>query len=223
MKDANKKAIAGLLEGLAIFAVLLFVPAWTLRYWQAWVFLCVYLTPLVAILLYLMKKDPKLFERRVGKRWETRPTQKIIQAAMLITFIALMVSSSLDHRFGWSHVPAYATIDGDAVVVLGFVIVFFVFRENTYTSAVIEIDADQRVISTGPYAVVRHPMYSGAIVLVAGMAPALGSWWGLLGMIPMTAVIVWRLLDEEKFLAASLPGYSEYLSTLKWRLAPYVW
>jgi len=223
MTSMAKKMVAQMPLALGIFAVVVFVPAWTLRYWQAWVFLGVYLAPLIAMLLYLMKKDPKLFERRVRRRWETRPTQKIIQFAMLITFIAMMVSSVLDHRFGWSHVPAYAVIGGDAVVVLGYAMLFFVFRENTYTSAVIEIDADQKVISTGPYAVVRHPMYSAALVMVAGFAPALGSWWGLLGMIPMTAVIVWRLLDEEKFLAASLPGYTEYLRTVKYRLVPHVW
>ena len=138
-------------------------------------------------------------------------------------FIGLIVVPALDHRFAWSTVPAYVSIAGDVLVFLGLLIIFFVFKENTYTSAVIEVDAQQKVVTTGPYALIRHPMYAGALVMFVGMPLALGSLWGLLTIIPLTVVIVLRLLDEEKFLARNLPGYSDYSNKIGYRLLPYVW
>jgi len=120
-------------------------------------------------------------------------------------------------------VPAYVSIVGDLLVVAGFVFIFFVFRENSFASGTVEVAAGQKVISSGPYAMMRHPMYSGAIVMLLGVPLALGSWWALLTLIPFTLVILWRLLDEEKFLARNLPGYSEYQSKVKYRLVPLVW
>ena len=225
MSDLNKLAFAGLLRMVVAVAALLFLPAWTLRYWQAWIFLSVFFVSVLAITVYLVKNDAKLLERRLkaGPRAEKEPTQRIIQLVATIAFITAVVFPPIDHRFAWSTVPACVSIAGDVLVFLGLLIIFFVFKENTYTSAVIEVDAQQKVVTTGPYALIRHPMYAGALVMFVGMPLALGSLWGLLTIIPLTVVIVLRLLDEEKFLARNLPGYSDYSNKIGHRLLPYVW
>ena len=225
MNALNIRAVAGLLQLLIIMAVLIFVPAGTLDYPRAWMFLAVFFTPVLAITIYLMKNDPKLLERRIkaGPADEKETSQKIIQFFAMIDFIAVMLVPAFDHRFGWSAVPPYVVAAGDIIVVLGFLIVFLVFKENTFTSAIIELSTEQKVISTGPYALVRHPMYIGALIMLVGVPLGLGSWWGLLTVVPMTLVIVWRLLDEEKFLAKNLAGYSEYQNVVRYRLLPLVW
>ena len=225
MKDLNKKAFGGLSFLLVVLATSLFLPAWTFVYWQAWIFLAVFFLSALAITLYLMEKDQKLLERRVngGPTAEKETIQKIIQSLAGIAFIAIFVLSALDHRFGWSAVSIYFVIAGDILIMLGLFMVFLVFKENTFTSATIEIDVEQKVISTGPYALVRHPMYIGAFVMLVGVPPSLGSWWGLLVVIPIVLVIIWRLLNEEKFLAKNLPGYTEYRDKVKYRLIPFIW
>ena len=172
-----------------------------------------------------MKKDPKLLKRRVngGPGAEKEKSQKIIQSLASIAFITMFVVSAIDHRFGWSRVPPYVVAVGDVLVALGLLIVFFVFKENTFTSAIIEVDAGQKVISTGPYKFVRHPMYTGGLVMLLGVPLALGSWWGLLTVIPIAIVIIQRLFDEEKFLAKNLPGYSGYQKKVRHRLLPFIW
>jgi protein-S-isoprenylcysteine O-methyltransferase Ste14 len=219
------KAFGGLLFLLLVIAALLFIPAWTLDYRQAWTFLAVYFASSLAITLYLMKKDPKLLERRMsgGPTAEKEPTQKIIMSFASLGFIGLIIVPALDHRLAWSHMPPYVALVGDALVALGFLAVFFVFKENTFTSATIELTPDQRVISTGPYALVRHPMYAGAFVMLLGIPIALGSWWGLFVIVAMMPALIWRLLDEEKFLARNLPGYVEYRKKVRYRLIPLVW
>ncbi len=225
MKDLNKKALGGLLFLVICLAVLLFLPAWTLDYGQAWTFLAVFTASVLAITLYLIKKDPKLLERRVnaGPGAEKEKSQKIIQFVAQIAFIAVLVFPSIDHRFQWSTMPLYIAVAGDVLVALGLLIVFFVFKENTFTSSIIEVGTEQKVISTGPYAFVRHPMYIGALVMLLGVPLALGSWWGLFTIVPITIVIVWRLLDEEQFLVKTLPDYSEYRNKVKYRLVPFIW
>jgi protein-S-isoprenylcysteine O-methyltransferase Ste14 len=225
MKNLNIKAFGGLLFLVICLAVLLFLPAWTLYYWQAWMFLAVFTASVLAITLYLMKKDPKLLELRVkaGPGAEKQKSQKIIQSVAQVAFIATIVVPSVDHRFAWSYVPPYMVVAGDVLVMLGLLIVYFVFKENTFSSATIEVGAGQEVISTGPYALVRHPMYIGALVMLLGVPLALGSWWGLLTIIPMTLVLVLRLLDEEKFLVKTLPGYSNYRNKVKYHLVPFIW
>jgi protein-S-isoprenylcysteine O-methyltransferase Ste14 len=225
MNDLNNKAFAGLGQLLIVLLALIFVPAWTLRYWQAWLFLACFAAPVVAITAFLMKNDPKLLERRVtaGPGAEKRTLQNVIQSIAAIAFAALFVVSALDHRFGWSTVPTFVVIVGDAFVVLGFYFVFLVFKENSFAAGTIEVVAEQKVIATGPYALVRHPMYIGALVMLVGVPLALGSFWGLLAIVPMTLVLVWRLLDEEKFLAKNLAGYSEYQNKVRYHLLPMIW
>ena len=225
MTGLNIRAIGWLLVLLVVMGAVLFVSAWTFNYWQAWVFLSVFGLSSLAVTVYLMKNDPKLLERRMhgGPTAEKELSQKIIMSAASIGFAAILIVPALDHRWHWSAVPPYAVIAGNILIVLGWTVIFFVFRENTFTSATIEVVADQRVVSTGPYAVVRHPMYSGSLLYFLGIPIALGSWWGLLVGILMMPVFVLRLFDEEKLLARNLPGYSEYMDRVKYRLVPFVW
>jgi protein-S-isoprenylcysteine O-methyltransferase Ste14 len=225
MSQLNIRAFAGMLQLLIMLGLTIFLPAWTLDYWQAWIVIAVFFACTLAVTLYLMKNDPKLLERRVkaGVGAEQERSQNIIQAFAAIAFIAIFVVSVLDHRFAWSTVPAYLTALGDVLVALGFYLVFLVFKENTFASGTIEVGAEQKVIMTGPYALVRHPMYVGALVMLVGVPLALGSLWGLLTIVPMVIVLVARLLDEEKFLAKNLAGYSEYQSRVRSRLLPLIW
>jgi len=225
MEELNKRALAGLLQLIVTLAALIFLPAWTFDYWRAWCFLAVFSVSVLAITLYLVKNDPKLLERRVkaGPGSEKEKGQRIIQALAMLAFVAVIVFPALDHRFEWSTVPPYISALGDILVALGLSFVFLVFRENTFTSGIIEVGSEQKVITTGPYALVRHPMYIGALVMLLGVPLALGSWWGLLTIIPMALVIVWRLRDEERFLAKNLAGYSEYEKKVRYRLLPFIW
>jgi protein-S-isoprenylcysteine O-methyltransferase Ste14 len=225
MKSLNIKAFVGLFFLLLVIAAALFLSAWTIYYWQAWVFLGIFGISVFAITLYLVKKDPKLLERRVraGPIAEKEKNQKVIQFFAQLAFIIIIVFPAIDHRFAWSVVPPTVVLIGDILVLLGLYIVFRVFKENTFTSATIEVGDGQGVISTGPYGRVRHPMYSGALVMLLGVPLALGSWWGLLTIIPIAAVIIARLFDEEKFLKKNLGGYLEYQNEVKYRLVPFVW
>jgi protein-S-isoprenylcysteine O-methyltransferase Ste14 len=225
MKDLNRRAFGGLLKMMVILSALIFLPAWTVHYWQGWISLLVFFVCAAGITLDLMKHDPALLERRMtaGAGAEKEKSQKIIQALTSIIFLVLFVISALDHRFAWSSVPVFVVVGGDALIVLGFVVVFLVFKVNTFTSGIIEVAGDQKVISTGPYGLVRHPMYVGALILLIGIPMSLGSWWGEMVILPTIVMLVLRLLDEEGFLVRSLPGYEEYLRRVKYRLAPFVW
>jgi len=225
MNSLTIRAFAGLLFLMLAMAALLFIPAWTLDYWQAWTFLTVYFACSLAITLYLMKRDPKLLERRMsgGPFAEKEAAQRVIMSFASLGFIGLILVPAFDRRFAWSHMPPYVALAGDMLVVLGWGAIFFVFKENTFTSATIELAPDQKVISTGPYALVRHPMYAGALAMLLGIPIALGSCWGVLVIVAMMPALIWRLVDEEKFLAKNLPGYREYQKSVPYRLIPLVW
>jgi protein-S-isoprenylcysteine O-methyltransferase Ste14 len=202
----------------------LFVPAWTFRFWQAWVYLIVSLGAGATILAYLRRADPKLLERRLrGPAAEKETSQKLLQVAAAMVFAGTIVLSALDHRFSWSHVPLFATIAGDALVVMCFIIIFLALRENTFAAANIAVEAGQNVVSTGPYAIVRHPYYLGLLVWVFATPLALGSWWGPLMLFPMAFVIAWRIGYEERFLREHLRGYVDYCQSVRYRLLPLVW
>jgi|ERR1700674_1048579 protein-S-isoprenylcysteine O-methyltransferase Ste14 len=225
MNSLARKTLRGFAQLIAGLGILLLAPAWTLDFWQAWVYLFVFAAASALITAYLWEKDPQLLERRVnaGPGAEKAKGQKRIQILASLVFIGVFVLSSLDRRFAWSDVPFLAVIAGDVLVALGFLIIFIVFRENTFAASTIEVAPDQKVISTGPYAIVRHPMYSGALVMLFGTPLALGSWWGLAMFVPMLFTIAWRLLDEERFLARSLSGYEAYCRKVQYRLVPLVW
>jgi protein-S-isoprenylcysteine O-methyltransferase Ste14 len=206
---------------VVILAALIFIPAWTIRYWQAWVFLIVWAVCAYVMGMYLGINDPALLERR--RKWEQRPAQRAIASLEILSFNALLVVSALDHRFGWSYVPPVVSIVGDLLVGLGLFVVLLVFRANTYGGSSVKVVEGQTVISTGPYAIVRHPMYAAAVVMAVGAPLALGSWWGLLAVVGLIAALVWRIFDEEELLLDDLPGYTEYTQHVRYRLVPFVW
>lgn len=225
MNSLNSRAFGGFLGLFVVMAALLFIPAWTLDYWQAWVFLAVFFLPALAGTIYLAKRDPQLLARRIygGPTAEKENSQKIIQVITSLGFMAMLVVPSLDHRLHWSRVPSYGVAAGDVLVALAFLIIFFVYRENTFASATIEVYPGQRVVSTGPYALVRHPMYMGALLLFIGISLSLGSWWGLCVYLVLMPALIWRILAEEAFLTKNLPGYGEYKNKVTYRLIPFVW
>ena len=219
------QTIAGFITLMLILGICMFLPAGSLNFWQAWIYLGVWAACVIPITLYLFRHDLKLLTSRlsVGPTAETDMSQKIIQSLASLFFIGLFIVPGLDYRFYWSNVPIAIVILSDVVVALGFYIVFLVFRENTYTSAVIEVAEEQKVISSGPYRLVRHPMYAGALLLLLFTPTALGSWVAIPFIIPMILVISARLLSEEKFLTQNLKGYSEYCTQVRYHLLPYVW
>jgi protein-S-isoprenylcysteine O-methyltransferase Ste14 len=225
MDRLQRKAFRGLLILFLVMAALLFLTAGTIRYWQAWVYLAVFFGASFLITLYLAKNDPALLKRRLsaGPWAEKEQTQKIIMAFTSIGFLALIATPALDFRFGWSAVPLPIVAAGNVLIAIGYAIIFLVYKENTFTSATIEVAKDQRVISTGPYALVRHPMYAGGLLYLLGMPLALGSWWGLVPFAATLPFLIWRLVDEEEFLARNLPGYAEYRNKVRFRLIPRVW
>ncbi|MGA7809677.1 methyltransferase family protein [Bradyrhizobium sp.] len=225
MNSLYGKGFAGLAILFVVMASLLFATAGTLRYWQAWVFLAVYFSASLAITLYLVKYDPALLARRMsgGPFAEKEPVQKIIMSFTSLGFLGLLVVPAIDHRLGWSRMPSYAAIAGDVLVLAGWLGIFFVFRANSFASSTIESAADQSVISTGLYAWVRHPMYAAALLMLLGIPLALGSWWGVLVVVALVPMVIWRLLDEERFLALNLPGYRDYQRRVIHRLVPLIW
>jgi protein-S-isoprenylcysteine O-methyltransferase Ste14 len=220
----NIKAVLGLVFLAVAMALSIFVPARTFDYWQGWTYLAIFLAALSLTTIYLMKNDPALLQRRLrsGLMAEHFGVQRIIWLFTSIGFIALLVVPAFDHRFGWSNVPRYAVIVGNVLVAAGNYIVFLVFKENTFAAATIQIESGQRVIATGPYGIVRHPMYGGALIMLLGTPLALGSYWGLLAFAATMPFLIWRLFDEERYLAGNLPGYAGYQQRVRWRLIPGV-
>ncbi|MGO9014523.1 MAG: methyltransferase family protein [Dissulfurispiraceae bacterium] len=225
MRNLNAQAWLSLVVLTVVMALLLFIPAGTIDYWQAWVYLLIFMGSSLLTTLYLMKKDQALLNRRMrgGPTAEKRRTQKLIMLCMSICFIALLVVPALDHRFRWSAMPLSCVIVGDVLVAIGFYFIFLIYKENTFTSATIEVADGQKVISTGPYAIVRHPLYASSLLYLVGTPLALGSFWDLLTLSAMMPFLIWRLYDEESFLAGNLPGYTEYQKKVRHRLIPFIW
>jgi protein-S-isoprenylcysteine O-methyltransferase Ste14 len=225
MSSLYMRAAGKFLQLPLLLAVFVFLPAGTLDYWEGWLFGAVFIACSLAITLHLAINDPRLLVRRMrmGPRAETERAQKTIVFAALLTFAALPILSATDHRLGWSTVPPALVLVGDMLIVLAYIGFFFVFRANPYGAATVQVAEGQTVISTGPYAVVRHPMYSCALLLILAMPLALGSLWGLLLAVPAFAGLVARLLDEERYLAANLAGYTDYMRKVRYRLIPPMW
>jgi protein-S-isoprenylcysteine O-methyltransferase Ste14 len=228
-RRANDGLVVPMLKSLVVgvggLGLLLFLPAGTLDYWQAWVLIAIFVLGSNAVGIYLSLHDPELLARRkqAGPQAETRLAQKIIMIVLIVALIVTFVLSALDHRFGWSAVPVPMSLAGQALAALGLYITFLVVKENTFSAATIKVFKDQKVISTGPYALVRHPMYSGTLLAVLASPPALGSWWGLLPALIAIPMLAWRILDEEKLLSAELAGYADYARRVRYRLVPFVW
>ncbi len=223
--NTTVRMTASSVVGLLGFCVLLFVPAGTLNYWQGWVFIAVFATVSTIPTVYLARTNPAAMQRRMhaGPRAEGRTAQKIIITASFLDMFGMMAFSALDHRFGWSTVPVWVSLLGDLLVAVGLGIAMLVVIQNGYAAATVTVESGQPVVSTGVYRYVRHPMYVGDVIMMVGMPLALGSYWGLLFVIPGVAVLVFRILDEEKLLNQDLPGYREYTQRVRYRLLPAVW
>ncbi|HUO50150.1 MAG TPA: isoprenylcysteine carboxylmethyltransferase family protein [Candidatus Paceibacterota bacterium] len=225
MKSLIWKAVVQTVFGFAFFVAIIFLSAGTWNYWQGWAYIAVFFACGIGFTVYLFLYDVPLLERRMnaGPWKEEGWSQKIIVSLIILSFFVFMVLPVLDYRHGLSPVPAWTSILGDLIIVLSFLFIFWVLRVNSFAAANIAVESDQKVISSGPYAYVRHPMYAGAMWLFVGMPLALGSWWTIALIVPVFAVLMWRLLDEEKVLRRDLPGYIEYTQKVRFRLVPYVW
>ena len=218
----KQKIVTRLIMFLVVMILVFFLPARTFDYWEAWVYLGIIFGCATSVVIYFLKNDPGLLERRMRTKEKVREQKLIIRLGWFL-FLPTFIIPGFDKYYGWSHIPVYLIIISAFLVLLGYMIVFMVFRENSFASRVVEVDSGQKVISTGPYAMVRHPMYTG-ILLMYGFTPlALGSYWALSGTIFLYIIIIFRIFSEEKFLAENLEGYKEYLQKVKYRLLPGIW
>jgi protein-S-isoprenylcysteine O-methyltransferase Ste14 len=224
VKTVPKMLVFALVE-LVAFGLMLFVPAGTFDYWQGWVFLVVVGVLAWAPSIYLLRKNPEALEARMrgGPAAETRMTQKVIIAGLYLSLTAMVVVSVLDHRFGWSPVPTAICLVGDVLVAVGLGVVGATIIQNSYAAATVRVRADQKVVSTGLYGLVRHPMYTGNVIMMVGIPLALGSYWGLVFVVPGLIVLASRIHDEENLLQRELDGYHEYTQQVRYRLVPRVW
>lgn len=211
--------------GIGMLVALVFIPAGTIQYWRGWAYLVVWTAASGAYTAYLIKHDPALLRRRMqaGISHEREPAQKIIIFCLFAAFIALQALPSLDFRFGWSNMPWHVSVFGNALIAGSFYVFYLVSKVNTYAAANVRVEEGQKVISTGVYGSVRHPMYFGALFLLLGIPLALGSWWSLLIVPLFLPILYFRIANEEQVLARDLPGYSEYMNRVRYRLVPHVW
>jgi len=208
---------------LPIFlGVLILLPAGTINYWQVYVYLAVLVIPMLFVLFYFLRNDPQFLERRTRAK-EKEKQQIIIQITFSFILLSGFIISGFDRRFGWSDIPFSIVLLADIIILLGYLIIFFVFKQNSYASRVVEVDKNQKVISTGLYGIVRHPMYIGVLIMFIPTPIALGSYWGLIPMATFPLALVFRILNEENVLRKELPGYKEYCQKIKYRLIPFVW
>jgi protein-S-isoprenylcysteine O-methyltransferase Ste14 len=211
--------------GLVFFGVLLFLPAGSLNYWQAWLFIAVFAVVTTIPSIYLAVNDPEALQRRMraGPAAETRTAQRIAISGTILSVVAVLVVSALDHRFGWSQVPTAVILAGDLLVAVGLGIAMMVVIQNSYAASTVRVEAEQTVVTTGLYGLVRHPMYVGALIMMIGTPLALDSYWGLVTIVPALLALGYRISDEEKMLKDELVGYREYTQKVHYRLVPGVW
>jgi protein-S-isoprenylcysteine O-methyltransferase Ste14 len=222
IKQLRRKIAVRIILLPVFLFLLVLLPAGTLNFWQVYLYSAVLAGPMFFVVIYFLKKDPGFLERRLKTKEKEPHQKKIVQSAAII-YMAGFIVPGLDRRFGWSDVSLFIVILADILVLLAYIFIFFVFRENIYASRVIEVEKEQKVISTGPYSIVRHPMYLGVIVMYLSTPVALGSFWGIIPFSILPAALVLRILNEEKVLTGQLPGYREYCGRVRYRLVPYLW
>lgn len=218
----KRKAIVVFTASFALIMLVLFLSAGSLLYWQAWVFSVVFFIPVMFVMVYFLLMNPEFIERRLRYREKESGQRKIMKYGKLFFAIGFLIPG-FDYRFQWSAVPPVLVILSDVIVFMSYLIVFFVFKENAYASRVVEVEKQQRVITTGPYSIVRHPMYTGVMIMYLFIPLALGSYWALIPFGAVIPVIILRALNEEKVLLRDLTGYGDYCVKIKYRLIPYVW
>jgi protein-S-isoprenylcysteine O-methyltransferase Ste14 len=225
MSPLTKKALFGCVQTVSLAAATIFIAAWSIAFWEAWLYLLVFSGTTVSVTLYFLKYDPSLVKRRLtaGPRVEKEKNQKIIMTFAFVLMLALWAVPGLDHRWHWSSVPTSLVLIADLLVILGILLVVYVFKENSYAASTVQVEKDQPVISTGPYAWIRHPMYAASFLYIIGTAIALGSLVGLVPALLLYGVIIARLLDEERYLTRNLSGYEAYRQKVRYRLIPKIW
>jgi protein-S-isoprenylcysteine O-methyltransferase Ste14 len=225
MDDLTRQALIGLGKSQLGLAAVLFGSAGTLAWGAGWLFFWLFLAGNLGLSLYFLSTDRALVQRRmrVGPSAETEPSQQRIMSFAVAAGLSVIVVPGLDHRFGWSSPPTALALVGSGLFAAGYAMVFLVLRENSHAASTIRVEPYQKLVDTGPYAWVRHPMYAGALVAVAGVPLILGSWWGEIAALALAAAIVLRLLDEERLLQERLPGYRDYVSRVRRRLIPGLW
>ncbi len=221
-RDLIIKAVSRYAMGMLALGVMFFLPAGTLRYWQAWVYMAILFTPMAFLMRYLLKHNPELLERRLQMQ-ERKARQKRIIEVSLFVFLAAFLLPGFDRRFGWSHVHPAVVLAADLIVLIGYGLFVLVLKENRYAARTVEVEAGQKVIQTGPYRVVRHPMYLATLLIYLFSPLALGSYWALIPMLAYPAILVARIRNEERLLLQELEGYGEYMDKVRYRLIPGVW
>lgn len=211
--------------GLAaiLIPIILLALAGTIYYWQGWLYWAVLVIPMLIAVSYLLKSDPELLERRMKFQEKEKEQRAIISAGNAVFFLGFIAIAIDLRRHGLSQVPHSIVLAADAGIFIGYCLVLWVFRENSYASRTIEVVEDQEVVTTGPYAVVRHPMYLGVLIMYLLTPIALGSWWAVPVFSLLIPILVWRILAEEKVLLRDLRGYRKYCQERRYRLLPFVW
>ena len=215
-------ALLKFVSGLAAVGLLLFLPAGTLRYWNAWLFSALLFLPMLMVGILLFLKAPELLEKRLNTR-EQEGTQKAVVALSALIFCLGFVLAGLDFRFGWSHMPVWLVAAAAVLQLVSYGLYAEVMRENAYLSRTVEIQENQKVIDTGLYGVVRHPMYLAVTLLFLTIPLVLGSWPCFVLFLCTPALLVLRIRNEEQVLVRGLPGYTEYQQRVRWRLIPFIW
>jgi protein-S-isoprenylcysteine O-methyltransferase Ste14 len=223
VKTISKTLVFGVVQ-LVVLGLLLFWPAGTFDYWQAWVLVVLAISTWISG-VFLLRADPATLQGRTrgGPTAETRTVQKVVIGGLWLSLATMLVVSALDHRFGWSAVPTVISLVGDVLVAVGLGLPVLVVSQNSYASATVRVGAGQKVVSTGLYRLVRHPMYTGNVIMMVGIPLALGSYWGLVFVVPGLIVLAWRIRDEEQLLQEKLDGYREYTRQVRYRLVPGMW
>ena len=216
------RALTKYLVGLLLVALLLFLPAGTLLYSNAWLFIALLFLPMLVLGTVLLIKKPELLEKRLDAKEKER-TQKGVVGISALLFVAGFLVAGLDHRFAWSRVPTWLVILSSVILLISYALYAEVMRENVYLSRTVKVQKDQQVISTGLYGIVRHPMYATTVWLFLAIPLVLGSWFSLCCFLPYPLILALRIKNEEAVLVESLNGYDEYKRKVKYRLFPFIW
>jgi protein-S-isoprenylcysteine O-methyltransferase Ste14 len=222
MKNLLLNGLIKFVGGIIVMGAIIFIPAGTLNFWNGWLYLGTMTVLITFVFIYLKKHDPELLKKRMQMH-EKQKEQKLFVKISTPLFILIYIIPGLDYRFGWSHMPVWAVITATVFMILSYIMFLIVMMQNSYASRVIEIQKGQKVIDTGLYSLVRHPMYLAMSVLFPSSILVLGSYYAFIPMIFLPFLLVFRIIHEEKFLIKELPGYKEYTKKVKYRLIPFVW
>lgn len=215
-------ALTKFILGLLLVGALLFIPAGTVAYPNAWLFIGLLFVPMLLLGAVLLIVSPALLKKRLDSK-ENESTQKGVVAVSALIFLIGFTVAGLDFRFGWSHVPVWVVITASVILLVSYALYAEVMRENAYLSRTVKVEEGQTVVDTGLYGIVRHPMYAVTVWLFLSIPVVLGSWWALLCFLPYIAVIAVRTVNEEKLLEAGLNGYTDYKKRVKYRIIPFIW